>query len=141
MPALLPSTDAGTDTDQDDFGSDIALDDELQSILYRAESTILYSTGPLPEAPPFQSTKGEVTFSNSTLQNGNHDRTVDGDMEVVVEVDQVLDMEDVTMELSTIRLSPFEEFRRKGWLSVSDLVGTIWCEVQVRKARYHSITS
>lgn len=27
-------------------------------------------------------------------------------------------------------LSPFEQFRRKGWLSVSDLVGTVWCEVQ-----------
>jgi exonuclease V len=141
MRASLPSADAGSDTDQDDFGSDIALDDELQSILYQAESTILHSTGSLPEALPFQFTKGETTFSNSALQDGNHDRTVDGGMEVVVEVDQVLDMEDVTMESSTIRLSPFEEFRRKGWLSVSDLVGTIWCEVQVRKARYHSITS
>jgi exonuclease V len=30
-----------------------------------------------------------------------------------------------------IRLSPMEEFRKKGYLSVSDLVGTVWCEVQV----------
>jgi hypothetical protein len=28
-------------------------------------------------------------------------------------------------------LSPFERFRRHGYLSVSDLVGTVWCEVQV----------
>ena len=31
-----------------------------------------------------------------------------------------------------IRQSPMEEFRKKGYLSVSDLVGTVWCEVQVR---------
>lgn len=30
-----------------------------------------------------------------------------------------------------VRLSPMEEFRKKGYLSVSDLVGTVWCEVQV----------
>jgi exonuclease V len=30
-----------------------------------------------------------------------------------------------------IRQSPMEEFRKKGYLSVSDLVGTVWCEVQV----------
>lgn len=27
-------------------------------------------------------------------------------------------------------LAPFDEFRRRGFLSVSDLVGTVWCEVQ-----------
>ena len=36
------------------------------------------------------------------------------------------DLEDIVP-----RLSPFLEFRKKGWLSVSDLVGTVWCEVQV----------
>lgn len=30
-----------------------------------------------------------------------------------------------------VRQSPMEEFRKKGYLSVSDLVGTVWCEVQV----------
>ncbi|KAL1408861.1 hypothetical protein Q8F55_005675 [Vanrija albida] len=29
-----------------------------------------------------------------------------------------------------IGLSPMEEFRKRGFLSVSDLVGTVWCEVQ-----------
>lgn len=29
-----------------------------------------------------------------------------------------------------LALSPFEQFRRSGHLSVSDLVGTVWCEVQ-----------
>ncbi|WRT64395.1 uncharacterized protein IL334_001327 [Kwoniella shivajii] len=28
------------------------------------------------------------------------------------------------------RLSPFEQFRKKGYLSVSDLVGPVWCETQ-----------
>ena len=28
--------------------------------------------------------------------------------------------------------SLFERFRKRGFLSVSDLVGTVWCEVQVR---------
>ena len=32
------------------------------------------------------------------------------------------------------RLAPIQEFRKKGWLSVSDLVGTVWCEVQVSLA-------
>ncbi|RYF20435.1 MAG: hypothetical protein EOO77_08020 [Oxalobacteraceae bacterium] len=40
-------------------------------------------------------------------------------------VDQAIDIEDL------VRLSPMEEFRKKGYLSVSDLVGTVWCEVQV----------
>jgi exonuclease V len=42
--------------------------------------------------------------------------------------DQFMDIEDVAVTL----VSPFERFRKKGWLSVSDLVGTVWCEVQVR---------
>jgi exonuclease V len=35
-----------------------------------------------------------------------------------------------------VRLSPMEEFRKKGYLSVSDLVGTVWCEVQVSLLLY-----
>jgi hypothetical protein len=58
-----------------------------------------------------------------------------------------LDMEDLSMVFG----SRFEQFRRKGWLSVSDLVGTVWCEVQVsgvwivwgltETLRYDSMTS
>ncbi len=44
----------------------------------------------------------------------------------------VTDIEDLGMEPAVeTQLSPFSEFRRKGFLSVSDLVGTVWCEVQV----------
>ena len=42
--------------------------------------------------------------------------------------DVVTDIEDMIP-----RVSPFLEFRKKGWLSVSDLVGLLWCEVQVRE--------
>jgi hypothetical protein len=41
-----------------------------------------------------------------------------------------VDIEDLPLGMMA-RPSPFEQFRRKGFLSVSDLVGTIWCEVQV----------
>lgn len=38
---------------------------------------------------------------------------------------EVPDIEDLGLGLS-----PFDEFRKWGSLSVSDLVGTLWCEVQ-----------
>lgn len=37
---------------------------------------------------------------------------------------EVMDIEDI------VQPSPFEEFKN-GYLSVTDLVGTVWCEVQV----------
>ena len=37
----------------------------------------------------------------------------------------VTDIEDLA-----VGLSPFQEFRKWGSLSVTDLVGTLWCEVQ-----------
>jgi hypothetical protein len=40
----------------------------------------------------------------------------------------MIDIEEIE---DLVRLSPMEEFRKKGYLSVSDLVGTVWCEVQV----------
>jgi len=44
---------------------------------------------------------------------------------VSVSMIDIEEMEDL------VRLSPMEEFRKKRYLSVSDLVGTVWCEVQV----------
>ena len=78
---MTPPHDAPVDDDDDDYGTDIELDDELEGILVQAETS------------------------------------TDTPIEV--------DIEDI------VRASPYEEFRRKGWLSVSDLVGTVWCEVQV----------
>lgn len=37
---------------------------------------------------------------------------------------------DIEEAAAALALSPFDEFRRRNWLSVSDLVGTVWCEVQ-----------
>lgn len=72
----------------DEFGSDIEFNQELEDVLSAVESQ------PQPW-PAGQS------------------------------VQQAPDIEDL------VRLSPMEEFRKKGYLSVSDLVGTVWCEVQV----------
>ena len=74
---------------EDNFGSDIELDDELEGVLTAVES------------------QGHARHSNV-----------------------VTDIEDMIP-----RVSPFLEFRKKGWLSVSDLVGLLWCEVQVRKRK------
>jgi exonuclease V len=76
--------------EEDDYGSDIELDEELEGILVSVET-----------------------------EGVSHPRS-DGNVE---------DIEDLVP-----RVSPFLEFRRKGWLSVSDLVGLLWCEVQVRAA-------
>jgi exonuclease V len=73
----------------DDFGSDIQLDDELEGILATVEAR--HST---PGTPAAQ------------------------DIEELVP-----------------RPAPIQEFRKKGWLSVSDLVGTVWCEVQVSRLK------
>ena len=88
-------------SDDDDFGADVTLDDDLEAILLAAESQ-----GP---TVPTQAV-GE------TVQLGTPES---------VDVNVNADIEDL------ITLSPFEQFRKKGWLSVSDLVGTVWCEVQV----------
>lgn len=73
--------------EEEDFGSDLELDEELENILVNVET----------EATAVGLMKRSTT-----------------DIEEIVP-----------------RISPFLEFRRKGWLSVSDLVGLIWCEVQV----------
>lgn len=80
-PARIPDVDL----DEDDYGSEIELDAELEGILAKAEAKV-----------PARA--------------------------------ELADIEDIILPE---RLSPFQQFRRKGWLSVSDLVGTIWCEVQV----------
>jgi exonuclease V len=52
-------------------------------------------------------------------------------LEQSVVVEGMIDMEDMDVIMAEPKLSPSQEFRKKGWLSVSDLVGGIWCEVQV----------
>jgi len=83
------------DIEADEFGEEMNLDDDLESILRAAESQVITSY---------------------SMQEATNRRTGNVDMD---------DVEDL------VPISPFLEFRRKGWLSVSDLVGTVWCEVQV----------
>ncbi|WVQ61919.1 uncharacterized protein L199_000052 [Kwoniella botswanensis] len=43
----------------------------------------------------------------------------------------VHDIEDLPLDTEAIQvMSPFQQFRKKGYLSVSDLVGPVWCETQ-----------
>ena len=95
----------------DDYGTDIELDEELEGLLFNAESQVLSAahvgiTSQLAEATP------------ATDQTNLDDR------------DNVMDIEDI-VEAGPSNTSPFEEFRPKGRLSVTDLVGLVWCEVQV----------
>ena len=96
---------------EDEFGSDIELDDELQSFLIKTESQ-----GPSGQAIP----PGPLT---EALGPGSGAE------------DLSIDVEDIAVD----PVSPFEQFRSKGWLSVSDLVGTVWCEVQVGALAMQSV--
>lgn len=91
-----------TDHEDDEFGEDIALDEDLETVLLAAESQVLTTSA------------GSTDVTNETEKPVAHSAS-GGDV----------DMEDLFPR------SPFLEFRKKGWLSVSDLVGTVWCEVQV----------
>lgn len=91
-----------------EYGSDIALDEELESALQVAES---------------QSQVILPLDQEGTATTRGH-----------AETGELMDIEDLHQEVVT--LSPFEQFRKKGWLSVSDLVGTVWCEVQVSLPDY-----
>lgn len=52
-------------------------------------------------------------------------QAVESGKAVPVETKPITDIEDLA-----VGLSPFQEFRKRGTLSVTDLVGTLWCEVQ-----------
>jgi exonuclease V len=77
MPYLETAGSGEDDNGEDDFGSDIPYDDELEEALRKAETNAA-----------------------------------------------VVDIEDA------VAISPLEQFKRGNYLSVSDLVGTVWCEVQ-----------
>lgn len=90
--------------EDDVFGTDIEYNDELETALRAAESQHS-STG----------------IAIPSIESGPI-RELDGSPIAV-------DIEDVIQQPN--QLSPFDEFRKRGWLSVSDLVGTVWCELQV----------
>jgi exonuclease V len=99
---------------EDDYGEDIEYDDDLEAILQAAESQV---------------------GLRSSLPSSSDTRLVrlDGKGEAVTALPTVLGSEPMDIEDTPAPLlSPFERFRRHKYLSVSDLVGTVWCEVQVR---------
>ncbi|WVQ97298.1 hypothetical protein IAU59_004409 [Kwoniella sp. CBS 9459] len=120
----------------DDF--ELTYDDELEQTLQQAESQsqvepqhLFIQAGPesstyapqaveskvvdIEDSIPFTSTvcRGQEPAREKVLENDGEPETELG-AEVEVEV----------------TLSPFAQFRKKGFLSVSDLVGPIWCETQ-----------
>jgi exonuclease V len=101
----------------DEFGDDFEYDDEFEAILNAAESqtTVL---------PARTSRQCEVTDQLET--------PVEPDLGT--EGVDSMDIEDISIP------SPLESFRRHGYLSVSDLVGTVWCEVQVSLPQRHTLT-
>lgn len=88
--------------EEEDIYDDFEYNEELESILVAAESQ-------LPGPPPLS----QPIIVDAQAIEGNAQAP-----------------EPMYIEEAPI-LSPFERFRRHGYLSVSDLVGTVWCEVQV----------
>ena len=94
-----------TQAGDEDFGSDIELDADLEAVLAEAE---FQRPAPIENAE----TSDTAASEHAGLAQ------------------DVMDIEDVASQPMEV-LSPFQMFRGKGRLSVSDLVGTVWCEVQV----------
>ncbi|WVR06097.1 hypothetical protein IAU60_003125 [Kwoniella sp. DSM 27419] len=99
--------DVASDTEST-FGSDIAYDEDLERVLLAAESQAGSDW-------PSQSL-------NAATPESTHQVPIAGP--------QMTDMEDVVRDGQADKPSLFAQFRRKGFLSVSDLVGPIWCETQ-----------
>ncbi|WWC66139.1 uncharacterized protein I206_100039 [Kwoniella pini CBS 10737] len=93
---------------EDEFNFDIPYDEEMELALQAAEI----------QSQPFleMNVIGDMSVMNSNLIN----TTQVG----------IHDIEDTPLEVDMERLSPFQQFRKRGHLSVSDLVGPIWCETQ-----------
>ena len=95
----------------DEYGTDIELTEELDNVLQAAESQVA-----IPISNDLDLDVGAYVNVNVNVE---HARS----KSLTPEVD-VMDIEDL------VQPSPFEEFKN-GYLSVTDLVGTVWCEVQV----------
>ncbi|ODN78010.1 hypothetical protein L202_05096 [Cryptococcus amylolentus CBS 6039] len=150
--------DEAEDEEYDDFGSDIVIDEALEEVLdrvgrgYRAQSLVAPQQAKEIEWGGGKKLAGDMedlfppsggAVSTSTLARGGIFSTpgqVDGrgssvSHPVEVEVaDQTQGAEDGEGEeqeqQQQQQLAPFFQFRRKGYLSVSDLVGPLWCETQ-----------
>jgi len=82
------------DLDDDDYGTEIDYDEDLENVLQKVEA----NASAVVASPASSSTN--------------------------VNKEAVADIEDAPV------LSPIQQFRKRGFLSVSDLVATVWCEVQ-----------
>ncbi|KAL7419212.1 hypothetical protein Q5752_006049 [Cryptotrichosporon argae] len=114
LDALAPAPDA-IEVDSDDF-PEFAYDAELEDTLRVAETqtAVHPDLRSLPRLESPADRKGPAT--------GQLPATVELAGETIGET--IPDIEHAPAP------SPFAQFRKKGFLSVSDLVGTVWCEVQ-----------
>ncbi|WWC58860.1 uncharacterized protein I303_101405 [Kwoniella dejecticola CBS 10117] len=139
--------DSNEDEEQSDFDSDfgfeldIPYDEEVERAIRAAESQSQLQSQPVVNETDQQliqtigssenavnGDKDDQLHSNDVSVNGKVNVDMGGDMHM--DVDLKTDIEDLPLELAMDRLSPFAQFRRKGYLSVSDLVGPVWCETQ-----------
>lgn len=98
-----------------EYGADLVYDDALEAALQRAER------GSPRAGPPPAAGAADASVQAAAPAWGPEAR----DAAVAIP-----DIEDLGPGIPAPGLAPFDEFRRKGFLSVSDLVGTVWCEVQ-----------
>ncbi|WWD17635.1 hypothetical protein CI109_102076 [Kwoniella shandongensis] len=117
-----------------DFGMDeLEYDQELEEALHAAESS--QSGTAAPAAPKVDVVVVDIEDLPlpGTPSRSRSDRNVEDGGEVTMEVEDDRDLEE--------RLSLFQRFRKKGFLSVSDLVGPVWCETQPASSRRYPPSS
>ena len=124
------------DEEISEYGSDIPLEDQLETLLAAesqtrspAELRSLHQTESL-ELLDVDSSLLAVDVSQLLHQSESQTLLSSGSRIHPHGETVLADIEDSDTQM--IPLSPFAAFRKKGWLSVSDLVGMVWCEVQVR---------
>ena len=115
--------------------------------MFNSGSALSGSSSPHPPVRPIFPDDLDTSVNDDELEGFGEEIAYDDDLEsallaaesqtrplYIESEDQIRQsfeiVEDVDMD-DLVHRSPFEEFRKKGWLSVSDLIGTVWCEVQV----------
>lgn len=110
----------------DEYGMDIELTAELETLLDAVGESQFQSQAGQGGNLATPSTTTASSSLDATRNEGSQHQDERQDQD---EDQEVMDIEDLPMVIES--RSPFEMFRKKGFLSVSDLVGTVWCEVQV----------
>jgi hypothetical protein len=134
----------------DEYGMDIELTKELEGLLDGTQARSGHESGldlTMRNDQPVTGSDGGVELAMAvddfpTLERelgriaSNDQKGAQEDGEPALQGSQsntntgLMDIEE-SVPMPLAHKSPFDTFRKKGFLSVSDLVGTVWCEVQV----------